>query len=592
MPSIPRERAPSRTHDAPRPVSVSAGGSSDGSPEPLRPRPLLRDPWALACVAAVLVLVARAWGAPLGEPVAEDFDFLQRALFGPFTLLDGGGSTVFWRPISHQLYYLACARLMLGAPAVLAGLHVGVLALATLLLYRAFATARPGLRAAIVATAPLFSESTRMMIAWPSDFVDLGVWLFVALAAHETARRRMPSALVALGAALLCKEVAVIAAVLLPLLPGIGPRDDRARLRWLAAFVALVAVWGIAYLAVRQHAHLSLPHHLEQTLATATWWDRLGWALANSLRAAVSLPPAEAAYDRAVGSLLALLLFLGAAIALRSGTQRSRWRAARPWVLWGVAWFLASSAALIVVYPYWSPVRAAFGALGLVVVAAEIAWMIHPALLVGLVVVRLVAFAFAPAPPTRIAWVAPATGAFVDFERLTRLQHLMRSTRLALMARVPRATPGMRIGTTSPPQSAEYAFGGSHAIRAWYRDPTLEWVPFERVRAHPDSGLAAIVEFEPDGPRPVAIVETQAMRAYLSALERARAGDPRVARELLDRAAALQLDDAALVFRKRVARERRSLVRLSSPAEPARFMNRPAVINRRDVAPARARTAP
>ncbi len=562
MPSTPRDRAPSRTNDLPSPDPLSVGGRRGGSPETLPMRPLWRDPWALASIAAVLVVVARAWGAPLGEPVAEDFDFLQRALFGHFTPWDGGGSNAFWRPIPHQLYYLAFARGILAAPALIAGLHVALLMLATLLLYRAFATAQPGAWAAVVASAPLLSESTRMMIAWPSDFVDLGVWLFVALAAHETARRRMPTALLSLAAALLCKEVAVIAAVLLPLMPGIGPREDRARLRWLAAFVALAAVWAIVYLVVRQQAHLTLPHQLEQTLATATWWDRLAWAITNSLRATVSLPPAEASYDRAVGSLLALLVFVGAAIALRSGTHRPRWRAARPWVLWGGAWFLASSAMLVVVHPYWSPVRSAFGTIGIVALAAEITWLIHPTLLVGVVAVRLAGFAFAPAPPTRVTWMAPTSGSFVDFERVTRLQRLMRTTRLALMARVPHATPGMRIGVLTPPQSAGYAFGGPNAARTWYRDATVEWVPYERLRAHPDSALAAIVEFESAGPKPVALVEPEAMRAYLAALNLAKTGDYPAARALLERADALQIDDAARAFKSGIARERRRVERL------------------------------
>ena len=60
-----------------------------------------KDGWCWAALASVVVLVAHSLGAPLGEPVAEDFDFLSRALLsGRHTLLDGGGSQAFWRPVS------------------------------------------------------------------------------------------------------------------------------------------------------------------------------------------------------------------------------------------------------------------------------------------------------------------------------------------------------------------------------------------------------------------------------------------------------------------------------------------------------------
>ena len=518
--------------------------------------PLLRDPWALATVLAVLVVVVRAWGAPLGEPVAEDFDFLQRALFGTLTLLDGGGSTAFWRPIPHQLYYLAFARVMLEHPAVIAGIHAALLALASLLFYRALRTVRPGPWAAVVATAPLLSESTRLMIAFPSDFVDVSLWLFVALAVHETARRRLPTALLALLCALLCKEVAVIAAVLLPLMPGIGPRDKHTRLRWLAACCTLTAAWGVVYLAVRAHAHLAMPHAMEQTMATATWGDRLGWATTNSLRALVSLPLAGGPNDRWVGTLLALFVLVWAALALRHARDRARWRRVIPWTLWGVAWFLAATAPLTTVFPFWMPNRSAFGSLGIAAATAELAATAHPALLAGLVVVRLMALGVAPAPPVEIAYDEPKTGAFLDFEHLTRLQRLMRATRLALHARMPQAAHGARVGTHYMPRHAQYAFGGHNAIRAWYRDSTLDWVTTGLQWSHPESALTTIVEFEPETRPQIGLVEPDAMRAYLASIERMQASDWTGAGMLLDRAQGLQLDDAARVFRGFVAGER------------------------------------
>ena len=554
-----RDRAASRSSSTSRREPPARATSAPPAPQPAAPpappRPLVRDPWGLVVVAAVGTLIARAWGAPLGEPFAEDFDFLQRALFQKFTLLDGGGSTSFWRPIPHQLYYIAFGRLMLAHPGAVAAIHIALLALASLLLYRAFRTGRPGAWAAVVATAPVLSESTRTLIAWPSHFVDLSAWVFTALAAHETAKRRMPTALAALLGALLCKEIAVIAAPLLPLMPGIGPRNRGDRLRWLTAFGVATAAWAGVYLAVREHAHLAMPHHLEQAMRTASWGSRLGWSLANSLRAIMSLPLVQSTNDGAIGALLAIVALLWIAVGLRERRGRAHWGRALPWTAWGLTWFVLASATLTTVYPYWMPNRSAFGSLGLLAAAAELAWAAHPLMLGTLVGVRLVALGVAPAPPGRISSDAPQTGAFMDFEKAVRLQRLMRESRLALATRIPRATRGMRVGAHYVPRHADYAFGGYHAVRAWYRDPTLDWVPYARIRSHPDSSLAAVVEFEPEATPQVSIVEADAMRAYIKALGRVDAGDLDGADSLLHRAETLQLDDNARVFRGLVASE-------------------------------------
>jgi len=234
-------------------------------PPPLAPPPPLhRDGWAWLSVLAVLPLVIHAWGAPLGEAVAEDFDFLHRVMFSKtHTLLDGGGSTAFWRPVAHQLYYETLGPLILSHPGVVATLHILLLALSSLLLYMAFRRTLPGPAAALIATFPLLSESTRTLISWPSHFVDLGLWLFMAIAVHQTAARRLWAVLLALLAALLCKELAIVGTLLLPWIPGLGPRGRGERLRWTLATGAVTAVWGVAYVAVRHHAHLVLPHQLE-----------------------------------------------------------------------------------------------------------------------------------------------------------------------------------------------------------------------------------------------------------------------------------------------------------------------------------------
>src|SRR5262245_3250500 len=168
-----------------------------------------RDPWAWASALAVLPLILHSLGAPLGEPVADDFDCLHRVLFTPnLSLLDGCGSVLWWRPLSRQLYFKLLAPLMLPNPAFIAALHVALLALTSVMLYRALRVGLGGPLAALAATFPLLMESTRMLIAWPSNFQDVGAMFFMALALHEAAAARLASTLAAILAALLCKEVA------------------------------------------------------------------------------------------------------------------------------------------------------------------------------------------------------------------------------------------------------------------------------------------------------------------------------------------------------------------------------------------------
>src|SRR5262245_34358788 len=237
-------------------------------------------------------------GAPWGEPVAEDFDFLRRALLdGMGTLLDGGGSHAFWRPISFQLYYAAFGRLILGAPAVVTVVHLVLLALGAVLLYRALRPTWSGPLACAAASFTLLAEGTRTIAGWSAQFVDVAVFVASALAVHEASRRRWATSLAALLVALLSKEVAVVAGLLLPFVPGAargGTRQRRVqeRLRFAAGCAGVLVVWGVASIAVRRAAGLEMPQHLlasPEALRTS-WPARAAWALDGSLRAAVSLP--------------------------------------------------------------------------------------------------------------------------------------------------------------------------------------------------------------------------------------------------------------------------------------------------------------
>jgi tetratricopeptide (TPR) repeat protein len=528
-----------------------------------QPPPSWRDRWAWASALAVLVPVLAALGAPFGEPVAEDFDFLQRALFGPFRFFDGGGSQAFWRPIPHQLYYLAFGRLMLASPWVVAAAHAAALALTAFLLCRTFRVARPGPWAFAVATAPLLAESARFLVVWPSTFVDVGMWLFVAAFLHEVSRRRLPSALAALLAALLCKEVALVAAVLAPWLPGVGPDTPRARVRWTIAAVGVAAAWGALALVVRAQAQLALPHQTDVTSVA----ERLAWAFGNSMRAIASLAATPASRDVLVlGALAAIPIAAAFVLATR---RRSAERAGPSWRMigWGAAWFVAATATLVPIHPHWVPSRSAFAALGLMAAAAELVWAAHPALLAALVGARLGAFALAPPAPAGVVHAPPETGAFMDFERVARLQHLMRAFRTTLRERLPEPPPGARVGFVYLPLGASYAFGGSNALRAWYGRSDVRAISLTEIQMHPDSALDAALSWEPERTPPVSWLAPVAVQEGFRARAEMREADWDSALVFLDRAERAA-DPKASTFRGLMAAQRaRSLLHADRLAE-------------------------
>lgn len=483
------------------------------------------DPWAWACLAALLVLVVHSIRAPLGEPVAEDFDFIHRVLFtGNRSLLDGGGSTAFWRPIPHQLYYWALTPVILRQPGLIAVLHTALLGVATLWIYVALRRALPRPLAAATASFVLLSESSRMLLSWPGLIVDLGLWFFVALAIRETAARRLPTALAALLGALLCKEVAVVAALLLPWMPGVGPEGRRERIRWTLWVVAVVMAWVCAYLAVRSHAHLILPHKLETDPAIlgTPIPVRLGWAFSNSVKALFSLPAAPVRRGFVIALAAGVWIAWTAHVLSTDPEARRRLVRLRPWIVWGALWFAGATATLVAIYPLWAPNRSGFASLGFGVALAAFGWAARPWLLAALVALRLVAFGLSPGPPQAVSPNGPQTGAFMDFEQLARLQRMMREVRQGLASQYARLPAGSGAGYLFMPRRAEYAFGGDRALRIWYRDSTLRWVGITEFERHPGLPLATIVEYEANARPQWAWVHPDAMRHVLrgSALHR------------------------------------------------------------------------
>ena len=498
---------------------------------------MARDPWAWASLAVLVPLVLHSLGAPLGEPVADDFDHLHYALFAPhWTMLDGGGSTSFWRPLAYQGYFGLLSRAFLASRLVVVALHLALLAAAVALFYRTARRFMPGSWAAAAAGFPLLCESARALIAVPVHFVDVGLIAFSAAALHEAAAGRLITSLIALAAAFGCKETAIATAAILPWLAPVeavesqaGPwvRWLRPRLPWLAGTAAVAALWALLYLVVRARAGIELPRGLESGLGTlpATLLERTRWAIVGTARALFSLPLAPTGRDLPAGVALALLFLAAAVRFARDAAARARLARVAPVAIAGILWCAAATAPLVTVYPIWSPQRAVYGGIGAGVALAAALGAAHPALLAGLVVLRLALFALAPGPPERISNLPPESGAFVDFERLIRVQRMAAETRAALAARYPTLPPGSRVGLFNPPIMASYAFGESRALQTWYRDTTLRWVRYDEMYRRPRLPLAAVVTYQADGDPQMRLIDPVSFRHYLLAGRRVQQND-------------------------------------------------------------------
>src|SRR5947208_1096635 len=127
--------------------------------------------------------------------------------------------------------------------------------------------AEPWLWVALAAVLLVFVRSLGAPLGEPvaDDFDDLGLILFSVVAWRLADAGRLAPALLALLAALLCKETAVATGLMLPWLAHIPPGGSRRR--WMVWSGVVTAAWAVAYLLVRQNLALVLPHGLEAQLS-------------------------------------------------------------------------------------------------------------------------------------------------------------------------------------------------------------------------------------------------------------------------------------------------------------------------------------
>jgi len=491
----------------------------------------------------VLPILIHSWRARLGEPVADDYVFLHRALLDPHhPLFDGGGAMVYWRPLSRQVYYGLFGPLMLSHPRMVALVHALLLAVAAVLIYRALRPRWSPSAAALAASFPLFAEGTRTLVLWPAAFQDLGALLFSALALHEAARRRWATALAALLAGLLCKEVAVATALMLPWMPDRERRGRALRARVALATAALLAAWGAAYLVIRNSAGVEFQRHFEG--ARLPLPERLRWAFGHAATDAFNLDPRAPLW---AGGIVLVVVAL-VVVSLVRGRHAQGPRISPAWIGWGLAWFALATAALSETFPQWGPFRSVVGLAGLGIALAGALQGLGPVGAVLLTTLRLITFSLAPGPPADIPQAPPAEGAAYDFDSLARLQRYAAEVRSLVTTRYPTLPHGSTIGRHLRPLMAEHAFAFDRAVQVWYRDTTLRWVEWKEIEANPDRPLATVLEYAPLEERQVALVDGPAMREYVTAIRAMGEGRFPAALAHLDHADSLQQDRGVGVF--------------------------------------------
>ena len=505
------------------------------------------DWWLIGALLFPAIMLVGLRGAHLGEPVADDFDYLYyRAFIGRWSLFDGGGALLSWRPLARQLYFAAASHLVVVHPGVFAAFHLACACLTAGLLYNMSRRSLGPALAFGLATTPWLFEGARTLVAWPSAFQDLGALLFVVLAMHEAVYRRHVTAIGAGLCALLCKEVACVPLAVLPWCPLLEPLDARQRRRWIWSIGALLAVWAMVYVWVILKAHLRPPLPTEGTAGLGGWLQHSAIVTWWAIRAVFSLPQSGAGSQ--------LLLIVAVALTLVStrtiAALRSALRVYREWWRWGLLWSVPLVLVLVPFYPSWASYRMTVAGLGFVVAAMVILNAVHKWAWPAFMLLRAGFFLLAAPPAVGVPIEPPSYGAISDIPSLTRMEKLAFDVRKLLVSGGVDLPANSRVVWENFPPMARLALGDGRAIKVWYRDSTIVWLPLSRWGQ--GASASAVVEFQPGRSPSVALIQPDAMRALLDANDALSRGDNRECIRLLERAQVLQAGRPAKAFEDQV----------------------------------------
>jgi hypothetical protein len=439
----------------------------------------------------------------------DDFDFLIRAQSFHLTQLLPNTGSMFYRPLSREVYFgllyavgggrplmghlwnaafLALSvALMVGMGVRLAGARVGFLS---------------GLLFAALGTWPL-------LIGWVSGCQDLMAASFFLGALHLALSRRPMAAFVCAGAAILSKETSIFLMPVLAVLPWI--RGDRTSLRWsIPMYGGLVLAWCAIHPLTRSF----LVRGPNTGRGGYVGWDNLGAAqnAAGMARALLNLPPANAVTSwspERAGLLLAALAILALAYRrIRTVEFDARLGHPRHVLLLGILITVLAGVPTVLFVKHWSPYYAGIPAIGMSILAAYGLARVAPSLALGVVALYL----------TLGVWSRGADDGGTcrpleqSWSRLSSDLDHVRSGMWRLHVGFPDSTR-MFVSVHLPLTRAIH----SHLLRyqaprIWYREPALEVLPAGRF----DSRLRPAVVLWVDPACDVFEIELPSLRARSS----------------------------------------------------------------------------
>lgn len=506
-------------------------------------------------LAALAVLAWSLRGAPLGTPVADDFEFLFRVGPGPnFGLLDSMGATYYWRPLSRQVWFSIMTPLLLAAPAVVAAIHVALLGATAFVLARLARRSVPWPAAALVGAAILATEPARALLTWPSGIQHLLAAFALALTAHEVLAGRRWSAALAAVAAALSHELGALGFVLLGA-GGLLRREGRSGWRDAALAAVLAAGYAAGYRAALAHG-VHLPAGGAARVAGA-WPEAVRLGLQAAFNTETLREP-WAGPARVVSGLLVVISLL---LVLRPW-KRDGHRAPAAWLGIPLAVALIGLVPLASLLPDWNSWRAFVPVLALSFAVAFTAARAHLVLGLALVALRLASLAGSE-PAGRVTGDPPPAVSDLSFARLTRMQTVVGGS--GAIVRAAQLPPAPVVAYVGLPEMTLNGFRGQVALQVWTRDTSARFVAYvgaPEVALNPDLVLSydtrvghePVLALLPEAVRHWSLAEgaggagrlAEAREHYLLALAAQRPESPSLSANALQNLALYELQEGHL----------------------------------------------
>lgn len=516
----------------------------------------------LSPLAALAVLAWSLRGAPLGTPVADDFEFLFRLGLGPhFGFFDSMGATYYWRPLSRQVWFSMVTPLLLSAPGVVAAIHVALLGATAFVLARLARRAVSWPAAALVGAAILATEPARALLSWPSGIQHLLAAFALSLTAHEVMAGRRWSAALAAVAAALSHDLGVLGFVLLGA-GGLLRREGRLAWRDTALAAVLAAGYAAGYrVALANGVHLPAGGAAR---AAGAWPE----AVRLGIQAAFNSETLQEPWASPARVVTGLLFVVSLVLVLRPRKQGGPTRpsdgypAPTAWLGIPLAVALLGLVPLASLLPDWNSWRAYVPVLALSFAVAFAAARAHLAIGLALVALRLASLAGAE-PAGRATGDPPPAVSDLSFARLTRMQKVVGAS--GAIVRATKLPPAPLVAYVGLPEMTLNGFRGHVALQTWTRDTSARFVAYvgaPEVALNPDlvlsydtrAGHHPVMALVPEAVKHWSLAEAagnagrmaEAREHYLLALAAQRPESPSLSSNALQNLALYELDAGRL----------------------------------------------